>query len=82
MLRGFYNLWGFSGNIGLQLPSGAGGLLYIPEFGSNGTSSIGLVQFTASGTSCTLTDTPNSPVNNATDIAALLSVAVFPSRPL
>ncbi len=80
-LRGFYNLWSFSGNIGLQLPSGAGGLLYIPEFGSNGTSSIGVVQFTTSGTSCTLTETASSPVNNATDIAALLSIAVFPSRP-
>ncbi len=79
-LKGFYNQWSFSGDVALQLPSGSGGLLYVPEFGSNGTSSIGVVQFSASGTSCTLTETPNSPVSNATDIAALLSIATFPSR--
>jgi 6-phosphogluconolactonase (cycloisomerase 2 family) len=78
-LTNFYSTWTYAGAIGLQLPSEAGGYLYIPEFGSN---SIGVVRFESTGTSCTLSEIANSPFPFIGGIGASpLSVEVFPGRP-
>jgi len=78
-LRNFYNPWTYAGAIGLQLPSGRGGYLYVPEFGSH---SIGVVEYTSNGTRCTLSENATSPLNFIAGIgAAPLSVDVFPRRP-
>jgi hypothetical protein len=56
-------------------------LVYVPEFGANGFSSIGLLEYTITGNTCSLTELPASPVSNTIDPAALFSIEVFPPRP-
>jgi hypothetical protein len=80
-LNGFYSAWSYAGSAALQLPSAGGGLLYVPEFGSNGFSSVGLVKLTANGTTCTLSELASSPIVDDADASSLLSVAVYPARP-
>jgi hypothetical protein len=65
----------------MQLPTTHGGLLYVPEFGLNGFSSIGIVQLTSSGTACTLTEVPGSPIVDNTDPSFMLSIGTYPVRP-
>jgi 6-phosphogluconolactonase (cycloisomerase 2 family) len=78
-LKNFYTTWTYAGAIGLQLPTGRGGYLYIPEFGSH---LIGVVEYTYSATKCSLSEIANSPVSFITGIGASpLSVDVFPRRP-
>jgi len=80
-LKGFYSSWAYAGAAAMQLPTAAGGLLYVPEFGLNGFSSIGIVQFTFSGTACTLAEVSGSPIVDNSDPSALLSIGVYPVRP-
>jgi len=80
-LNGFYSSWSYAGAAALQLPSSTGGLFYVPEFGSNGFSSIGLVQLTSTGTTCTLSELASSPIVDNADASALLSIAIYPARP-
>lgn len=80
-LKGFYSNWSYAGAAALQLPTAVGGLLYVPEFGSNGFSSVGIVQLTSTGTACTLTESASSPVVDNTDPSAMLSIGVYPIRP-
>jgi hypothetical protein len=80
-LKGFYSSWSYAGAAAMQLPTAVGGLLYIPEFGSNGYSSIGIVQLTSNGTSCTLAEVSGSPIVDNSDPSALLSIGVYPVRP-
>jgi hypothetical protein len=80
-LRGFYSTWSYAGAAALQLPTALGGLIYVPEFGSNGYSSIGVVQLTVTGTACTLTETAGSPIVDNSDHSALLSIGTYPVRP-
>ena len=81
-LNGFYSAWSYAGGVALQLPAGSGGLLYVPEFGSGGFSSIGVVQLASSGTACTLTEAAGSPILDNSDPAELLSIAIYPAAPL
>jgi hypothetical protein len=80
-LRGLYSSWSYAGAAALQLPTAQGGLLYVPEFGANGFSSIGIVELTSTGTSCRLTETASSPSIDNADSSDLLSIAVYPARP-
>ena len=78
-LKGFYTKFAYAGGVGFQLATGAGGIVYVPEFGSNGKPFIGMVEFTQNGTSCTLTESANSPVSNPRQSAYLLSIAAYPA---
>jgi len=80
-LRGFYNTWSYAGAAALQLPTALGGLIYVPEFGSNGYSSIGVLQLTVTGKTCTLSETASSPIVDNTDHSELLSIGIYPVRP-
>jgi hypothetical protein len=80
-LSGFYTNWGYAGAAALQLPTALGGLIYVPEFGLNGYSSIGIVQLTSTGTACTLTEVPGSPIVDNTDPSFMLSIGTYPVRP-
>jgi hypothetical protein len=77
-LKGFYITWSYAGGVALQHSTGAGGLLYVPEFGSNGFSSIGMLQLTTTGTTCTLQEIAGSPIVDNSNPSALLSVALYP----
>jgi hypothetical protein len=80
-LKGFYTNWSYAGAAALQVPTSVGGLIYVPEFGSSGFSSIGIVQLASTGTACTLTETANSPVADTDDPSELLSIGIYPTRP-
>jgi hypothetical protein len=80
-LRGFYNTWSYAGAAQMQLPTALGGLIYVPEFGSNGYSSIGVVQVTTAGKTCTLSETASSPIVDNSDHSELLSIGIYPVRP-
>ena len=56
--------------------TGTGNVLYVAEFGS----SIGIVNVTSNGASCTLTEAAGSPVADDSS-PGLLSIQVFPPRP-
>ena len=79
-LSGFYTNWSYAGGVRTQIPTGTGGLLYVPEFGSSGFSSIGIVQLAVSGSACTLTEIATSPLVDNKDFSSLLSVQVYPGR--
>ena len=79
-LSGLYNTWSYAGAAALQLPSSTGGLIYVPEFGSNGYSSIGVVQLTRSGNTCTLSELSSSPIVDNSDLSDLLSIGIYPLR--
>jgi hypothetical protein len=79
-LRGFFTKFTYVGAVATELATGTGGLLYVPEFAGEGRSYIGMLRFTSTGTACTLTETPNSPVAG-TPASALLSIGVYPPRP-
>ena len=80
-LRGFYSTWSYAGAAELQLPSALGGLIYVPEFGSNGYSSIGVVQLTRTGNTCTIGELSSSPIVDNSDLSTLLSIGIYPVRP-
>jgi DNA-binding beta-propeller fold protein YncE len=79
-LKGFYTDFTYVGAVATQLATGAGGLLYVPEFDAGGKSHIGLLRFTATKTGCTLAETAPSPVA-ASPPSQLLSIGVYPPRP-
>jgi hypothetical protein len=79
-LKGFYTKFAYAGGIATQLPTGTGGLIYVAEFGMHGMSYIGMLRFTSTRTGCRLTEPRDSPVAGAPS-SALLSIAVYPSRP-
>jgi hypothetical protein len=79
-LRGFYSKYAYIGAVATELATGAGGILYVPELGTDNKSYIGLVRFTQAANGCTLTETANSPVTGS-PAAAWLSIAVYPPRP-
>ncbi len=78
-LKGFYTNWAYVGNTVAQLPTGLGGDIYVPEFGP-GASSIGIVNLTVSGKTCTIAESAKSPVS-LNSPAQLLSIGVYPPRP-
>jgi hypothetical protein len=76
-LKGFYESWTYAGAAALQRSSGAGGLLYVPEFGNQGYSSIGIVRLIVTDSRCALVEMPDSPVVDNDDPATLLSIATY-----
>jgi 6-phosphogluconolactonase (cycloisomerase 2 family) len=76
-LNGFYDSWSYAGGAALQLSASDSGYIYVPEFGGNGFSSIGVVQFTATGRQCTLTELATSPVVDNTDASSMLSIGIY-----
>jgi hypothetical protein len=79
-LKGFYTNFSYTGNVGFQLATGSGGVVYVPEFG-NGVPLIGMLDFTQNGTACTLTESANSPVSNPEHFAYVLSIGAYPTAP-
>ena len=79
-LKGFYTRFNYIGGVAMELPSGSGGTLYVPEFDGNGRSGIGMLRFTTTSTGCTLAETAASPAA-ASPGSALLSIGVYPPRP-
>jgi len=75
LLNGFYNPWSYVGSLATRDAIGTGNVLYVAEFGS----SLGIVNVTSTGTSCTLTEAAASPVSDQS--SGLLSIQVFPPRP-
>jgi hypothetical protein len=79
--QGFLQHLVVRGAAALQLPTALGGLIYVPEFGSNGYSSIGVVQLTRTGNTCTMSETASSPIVDNSDLSELLSIGIYPVRP-
>jgi hypothetical protein len=77
-LTNFYNPWTYVGSLVTRDNTGTGGVLYFAEFAPAG-SSIGILQVTSNGTTCTLTEPPTSPVTDAFS-GGLLSIQAFPPR--
>lgn len=75
LLNLFYNPWAYVGTLRTRDTTGTGNVLYVAEFGSD----IGLINVTSTGTACTLTEAPGSPVTAASP--GLLSIETFPPRP-
>ena len=80
-LAGFYTAFSYIGGAGLQLATGSGGIVYVPEYGLGGPSRIGMLQFTRSGSACMLTEAPASPVTDPRATSEVLSIAVYPGAP-
>lgn len=82
-LKGFYTNFNYAGNIALQLATGTGGLLYVAEGGGGGNSFLGILQYAVKGvgnaTSCTLTESANSPLTDPAFRAFVLSIASYPA---
>lgn len=78
-LLGFYNPWAFVGSVATRDTTGSGGVLYVAEYGFTG-SYIGILNINTNGTTCTLTESPNSGVADLLS-DGLLSITVFPPRP-
>ena len=79
-LRGFYSKYAYIGAVATELAAGTGGLLYVPELGTDNQSYIGLLRFTQTANGCTLTEMANSPVAGS-QATAWLSIGVYPPRP-
>ncbi len=75
-LTNFYNPWSYVGSLATRDTTGNGNVLYAAEFGS----SIAILNVMSTGTTCTLTEAPSSPVGDNLS-PGLLSIQVFPPRP-
>jgi len=82
-LKGFnYRPW--FGSVVTRDPTGSGNVLYVGEFGRPAdehgpASAIGILKVTTNGTSCTLTESANSP--QLLSAPGTLSVGAYPPRP-
>jgi DNA-binding beta-propeller fold protein YncE len=76
-LRGFDTNWIFLDSPVPELNTGTGSVLYVVENGVD--SGIAVLDVTSTGTTCTLTETAASPVNDPFS-SNLLSIAVYPPR--
>jgi hypothetical protein len=76
LLNDFYNPWAYVGGLQTRDTTGTGNVLYVAEFGS----SIGILNVTSTGTSCTLTEVAGSPASDESS-PGLLSIQVVPPRP-
>jgi sugar lactone lactonase YvrE len=72
----FYNPWSYVASLATRDTTGTGNVLYAAEFASY----IAIINVTSTGTTCTLTEAPSSPVINEAS-PGLLSIGVFPPRP-
>ena len=76
-LNGFANTFAFSASAATQLPTGTGSVLYVAENGGY-PAAIGIINVSASGGVCTLTEAASSPVFDENS-PSLLSIAVVPT---
>lgn len=76
-LKGFDRNWVFLSNPVTESNRGTGSVLYLAEYGAS--SGIAVLNVTASGGICSLTETAASPVNDP-DSTSLLSIGVYPPR--
>lgn len=76
-LRGFNTRWIYEGNVKTATNAGIGGTLYVAEDGQS--SGIGIVQVSSDGSSCTLTESANSPVSDANS-QSLRALGTYPPR--
>jgi hypothetical protein len=75
-LKNFYNPWSYVGSLQTRDTTGTGNVLYAAEFGS----SVGIINVTSTGSTCTLNEAAASPVSD--DLSpGLLSIQVVPPRP-
>jgi hypothetical protein len=72
----FYNPWSYVSTLQTRDTTGTGNVLYVAEFGSY----IGILNVSSTGTTCTLTESPDSPVADGSS-PGLISIQVFPPRP-
>jgi DNA-binding beta-propeller fold protein YncE len=79
-LRGFYAKYDYIGAVATELATGSGGLLYVPELGTDNRSYLGLLRFTETANGCALTETSSSPVVGR-PASVWLSIGVYPPRP-
>lgn len=82
-LRNF-NLLPWYGQIATRDTTGTGKVLYVAEFGryvdeSGPPSAVGILTITVNGNTCTLAESPNSPVN--VPLSGALSLGAYPPRP-
>ena len=77
-LKGFVSNWSYVGSLALEETTGAGGVVYVAEFGA--PSSIAEISVKSSGGKCTLTESSRSPVSDPNS-PGLLSIGAFPPRP-
>jgi 6-phosphogluconolactonase (cycloisomerase 2 family) len=78
-LNGFANTFGFSAAAATQLPAGTGSVLYVAENGGY-PSTIGIINVSASGGTCTLTEAASSPAYDEYS-PSLLSISVVSTVP-
>jgi 6-phosphogluconolactonase (cycloisomerase 2 family) len=77
-LKGFDVNWVWLSSPATESTSGTGSPLYLAEYGTQ--SGIAVIDVTAGGGKCTLTETSDSPVQ-APNTTTLLSIGVYPPRP-
>jgi hypothetical protein len=77
-LIGYYNPWAFTGSVATRDNTGNGGVLYVSEYGYNG-SYLGVLTITSNGTLCALTETSGSGVQDLLS-DGLLSITTYPPR--
>jgi hypothetical protein len=83
VLRNF-NFLPWNGQIVTRDTTGTGTVLYVAEFGrfvdeSGPPSAVGILTITVNGNSCTLAESPNSPVT--VPLTSALSLGAYPPRP-
>jgi 6-phosphogluconolactonase (cycloisomerase 2 family) len=76
-LKGYSSNWSYLATLGLATNTGTGEVLYVAEFGA--PSSIAMVEVTATGGKCTLTEMAGSPISDPNS-QGLLSIGTFPPR--
>jgi hypothetical protein len=77
-LAGFYNPWAFAGSVVTRDNTGTGGVLYVAEYGYNG-SYLGVLTVNSNGSNCSLVESSASEVPDLLS-GGLLSISVFPPR--
>jgi hypothetical protein len=80
VMRKYFGTWFYTGSVSTLLPNGTGAPVYVAEWGGGLPSSVGVLAYHKSGSSCTLSETAYSPITDAHSIG-LLTVGVYPPRP-
>jgi len=80
VLNKFLTSWDGTGSIQTEGTTGTGGVIWMAEFGRYANpSSIAIIEVTSHGSSCTLTESPASPIT-VPNGHGLLNIAAFPTR--
>jgi len=79
-LKGYGSRWDFTTGLATKAISGTGEAIYVAEDAEGMSSSIGIVEVSSSGGTCTLTEFSNSPVRDP-NAGYLQSIGAYPPRP-